>query len=51
MKTYKITITTKFIRELEVEAASAKEAQSIAEENLDGALECEPETSIKVELK
>jgi len=48
MKTYKVIITTTFVKELEIQAKSAAEAQSIAEESLDAALDCEPDTSIEV---
>lgn len=52
MNTYKITITTTFEKEYEIEADTAAKAQQFAEDELlDGALDCEPDTTINVELK
>ena len=48
MKTYKVIITTTFVKELEIQARSASEAQSIAESSLDAALDCEPDTDIEI---
>lgn len=50
MNKYKIIITTTFVYEMEVQAPSANKAQQIAEDSLDAALDCEPDTNIKVKL-
>lgn len=47
-KTYIVRVTTTFVKEYEVEASSAEEAKEIVEEDLDDAIDTEPDTDVEV---
>ena len=47
-KTFIVRVTTTFVKEYEVDASSAEEAKEIVGEDLDDAIDTEPDTEIEV---